>query len=502
MADRFLPHPPMHIFSPRCLFNCFSLRKERLSVDCESKYIISTQPKTKNRTSERLTVILEEDKKENIIQKANMTDIDDLLDAALDDDESVGEMLQGVKKGGQETSFDDSLGDMLNDALDGTENAGDEHDDMLDDILESPKTPKKASAEAEDDEDDMLDDLLASPKAEESPKRSVMVPDLPQSTSNDGNDNDDDLSDALHGNLDDLDLGDFEQVEESPKKEEDEAPSSPQSPPAMKSEADDAPFSPDSFENFLDDALDSDDKALAAPELPKSKPPAPAPAPKKSTPTPKKKTTPKPKATPRTTKTPPARKPVRKVADDKPVGDVGKKKTPKKPISFLSRSSRKATKPAEQPKKEKKGVARKIMSTIRPKPKPKTPKTPRTPPRSTRKKTIGAASPARSVCSVTSKDEPRSASSNCDAQFQPFLHSFRAPCDLCVHYLSEEERIMLDATGRSLRVMYTAGGCCRECHVFPRTADQAPVRLCRQCFFNSHRACFQKFALEQNLYDI
>ena len=79
------------------------------------------------------------------------------------------------------------------------------------------------------------------------------------------------------------------------------------------------------------------------------------------------------------------------------------------------------------------------------------------------------------------------------------MHSFRAPCEMCVHYLTEEERVMLDATGRSLRVMFTAGGCCKECHVFPRKPEEAPVRLCRKCFFNSHRDVFQRFVLEQQI---
>jgi hypothetical protein len=79
------------------------------------------------------------------------------------------------------------------------------------------------------------------------------------------------------------------------------------------------------------------------------------------------------------------------------------------------------------------------------------------------------------------------------------MHAFRAPCDLCVFYLSEEERLLLDATGRHLRVMYTAGGCCRECQVFARGTDEAPVRLCRKCFFNSHRDVYQKFVHEQGI---
>ena len=79
-----------------------------------------------------------------------------------------------------------------------------------------------------------------------------------------------------------------------------------------------------------------------------------------------------------------------------------------------------------------------------------------------------------------------------EVKFQPFVHSFRGPCELCVFYLSEDEKTKLHITGRSLRVMQTSGGCCRDCQVFPRKEHESPVRLCRACFFNSHRFTFQK----------
>jgi hypothetical protein len=468
-----------------------------------------------------------------------MSDHDDFLDDILGDDEE-----------------DESVGKMLNVARGGADPADDD-DDMLDDMLASPpQSPVKSHGGDHDhDHDDMLDDLddlLASPAAspkkspqkqpEELMTRGSFVPDeigemedmldamldasgnkKGESKEESGSDDEDDSSGALHGNLDDLDLGDFEQVEESDKEEEDKAPvkATKEAEAAQKS-----PFSPEDsisgLSAFLDDALDEN---VLAPELPKKVAVAPEvkkpvstkkPAPKPASIPEKKPASSKPKAPARKVPAPKIRP---NVAADKPIGDLPKNKSKKKPLSFLKKTTTKKTTTKTNGDNKKTGSKKGLISTFSswakrapmdtvstktPARKPQPRKLFKTTAR--KKAEPSSSSPSktplssgRSVCSVTSTDIPRSPTLHCGVQFSPFMHAFRAPCDLCVFYLSEEERLMLDATGRHLRVMYTAGGCCRECQVFPRGTDESSVRLCRKCFFNSHRDVYQKFVHEQGI---
>lgn len=434
-----------------------------------------------------------------------MSDHDDFLDDILgDDDESVGKMLD-VAKGGADPA--------------------DHHDDFLDDLLASPpQSPVKSAAVDADDLDD-LDDLLASPGAsptkspEKQPEgldsRGSFVPDEivemedmleamldVSSTEKGGSDEEDDLSGALHGNLDDLDLGDFEQVEDAGKDVESQAP---------VKVSEEAPKPP------LEDLVTLEppkEKAVA----PQSKEPSPPirPAPKLVS---------KPAQTATVQKNKASRKPAapkvssRKPEGDKPIGDLPNNKPKKKPLSFLKKTASKKPSTKANGDKKKPGSKKGLISTFsswakRAPVETVSTKTPARKPqprklfKSTARKRIQtivgspskpAMTSGRSVCSVTSTDDPRSPTLYCGVQFQPFMHAFRAPCDLCVFYLSDEERLMLDATGRHLRVMYTAGGCCRECSVFPRGKDEAPVRLCRKCYFNAHRDVFQKFVHEQGI---
>jgi len=105
-----------------------------------------------------------------------------------------------------------------------------------------------------------------------------------------------------------------------------------------------------------------------------------------------------------------------------------------------------------------------------------------------------------SQCSVVTFSSPRrEGRRGCQSKFQPFLHESRGPCELCVFFLSDDDKAMLDATGRHIRVMFTSGGCCKTCDIFPREFDEPPVRLCRQCFFNTHREIYNKVAPRRHL---
>jgi len=76
-------------------------------------------------------------------------------------------------------------------------------------------------------------------------------------------------------------------------------------------------------------------------------------------------------------------------------------------------------------------------------------------------------------------------------QYLPNLHSSRGPCERCLSVASEEERRKFLATGRHVRIMLCRGGCRRSCSSFPRSEDQPPVRLCRKCYFDTHRPAKQ-----------
>ena len=95
----------------------------------------------------------------------------------------------------------------------------------------------------------------------------------------------------------------------------------------------------------------------------------------------------------------------------------------------------------------------------------------------------------KSIVQITSYSSPRRMGRQyCEkVKFQPNIHDDRGPCELCYYHLSPEEKAVLDITGHHLRVMNSSGGCDRSCKVFPREPHEPPVRLCRTCFFNTHR---------------
>ena len=92
-----------------------------------------------------------------------------------------------------------------------------------------------------------------------------------------------------------------------------------------------------------------------------------------------------------------------------------------------------------------------------------------------------------SMCSIHSFVSPKKAGiRGCQSKYNPTLHKFRAPCELCVFRLTDEEKDELDAHGRHFKVQFTKGGC-PDCKAFPTSFEEPPVRLCMQCFAVSHR---------------
>lgn len=77
---------------------------------------------------------------------------------------------------------------------------------------------------------------------------------------------------------------------------------------------------------------------------------------------------------------------------------------------------------------------------------------------------------------------------SCSNPYHPTLHGIKGACQICVFRLSEIDRERFEKNGRSLLVNTTAGGCI-DCNVFPSHEGEEPVRICRQCFFNTHLQC-------------
>jgi hypothetical protein len=74
----------------------------------------------------------------------------------------------------------------------------------------------------------------------------------------------------------------------------------------------------------------------------------------------------------------------------------------------------------------------------------------------------------------------------CTGQLILDLHVNRAGCERCLHFSSPSERRKYDEEGRHYRINIIRGGCSRKCKLFPRTEKEPPVRLCRQCFYDTH----------------
>lgn len=75
----------------------------------------------------------------------------------------------------------------------------------------------------------------------------------------------------------------------------------------------------------------------------------------------------------------------------------------------------------------------------------------------------------------------------CTNKWIPSLHSSRGGCERCLHFADEDERLKFQRDGHYYRICLVRGGCARSCPCFPRRPEQPPVRLCRKCFYDTHR---------------
>jgi len=78
----------------------------------------------------------------------------------------------------------------------------------------------------------------------------------------------------------------------------------------------------------------------------------------------------------------------------------------------------------------------------------------------------------------------------CKNKFVYNLHPKPGPCNRCWALASPAQRIRFKARGSHLCIAKTRSGCDRTCTIFPPDIDNensAPVRLCRQCFFATHK---------------
>jgi hypothetical protein len=74
----------------------------------------------------------------------------------------------------------------------------------------------------------------------------------------------------------------------------------------------------------------------------------------------------------------------------------------------------------------------------------------------------------------------------CNQKWIPCLHNSRAGCERCLYHASAEEKIKFETEGRHYLIFLTKGGC-SDCNMFPRNRDEKPARLCRKCFYDTHR---------------
>jgi hypothetical protein len=75
----------------------------------------------------------------------------------------------------------------------------------------------------------------------------------------------------------------------------------------------------------------------------------------------------------------------------------------------------------------------------------------------------------------------------CDNPYLAKLHQTRGFCQVCIYHLTDSEKMDFEKNGRHLCVSEAYGGCL-DCQVFPpEDEDDAPVRLCRKCFFDTHK---------------
>lgn len=94
-------------------------------------------------------------------------------------------------------------------------------------------------------------------------------------------------------------------------------------------------------------------------------------------------------------------------------------------------------------------------------------------------------SPKKRVPTYTRREIAKS--QNCSRVWISDLHGTRDGCERCLHFASAKERQKFRDEGHQYRISSVRGGCVRECPCFPRKEDEMPVRLCRKCFYDTHK---------------
>jgi hypothetical protein len=107
-----------------------------------------------------------------------------------------------------------------------------------------------------------------------------------------------------------------------------------------------------------------------------------------------------------------------------------------------------------------------------------------TPERKTKSPERGS-SPKKRVPTYARREIARAG--KCTEQWILDLHSTRDGCERCLHFASAKERRKFRQEGHHYRISSTRGGCIRTCPCFPRKEDEMPVRLCRRCFYDTHK---------------
>jgi hypothetical protein len=107
-----------------------------------------------------------------------------------------------------------------------------------------------------------------------------------------------------------------------------------------------------------------------------------------------------------------------------------------------------------------------------------------TPVRKTKSPTLGSF-PKKRVPTYARREIARV--QECSEQWILNLHSTRDGCERCLHFASAKERQKFKQEGHHYRISSVRGGCIRSCPCFPRKEDEMPVRLCRRCFYDTHK---------------
>ena len=87
----------------------------------------------------------------------------------------------------------------------------------------------------------------------------------------------------------------------------------------------------------------------------------------------------------------------------------------------------------------------------------------------------------------------------CSSKWIPLVHESVGGCHRCLELATTKEKERFIATGYHYRIMRTQGGCARTCEHFARKIDEPPVRLCRYCFYSTHRISKEEELLGEGL---